>query len=186
MLQCAITVWMLHHIVFLLHKTICSNAFLMGWIAVLLLLSSYYRFDKVKRWLICWGVHIALFFKDFVWWYFCTKSFYGLRNNLVRHKYSLKFVKSKTSYVKSYFWYTNNPSSIFVKIYVEYKRNTCIIWAVHKIRQNLFGHFWYPPSQCRNFDPELTNSYLLISCNIGIWDPSPTFIYFRGYVYSRV
>ena len=114
MLQCAITVWMLHHIVFLLHKTICSNAFLMGWIAVLLLLSSYYRFDKVKRWLICWGVHIALFFKDFVWWYFCTKSFYGLRNNLVWHKYSLKFVKSKTSYVKSYFWYPNNPSSILL------------------------------------------------------------------------
>ena len=75
---------------------------------------SYYRFDKVKRWLICWGVHIALFFKDFVWWYFCTKSFYGLRNNLVWHKYSLKFVKSKTSYVKSYFWYPNNPSSILL------------------------------------------------------------------------
>ena len=38
---------------------------------------------------------------------------------------------------------------------------------------NFFGRFWYPPSQCRNFDPDLPNFFLLISCNIGIWDPPP-------------
>ena len=43
--------------------------------------------------------------------------------------------------------------------------------AIHKRCQNFFGHFWYPPSPCRNFDPDLPNFYLLISCNIGISDP---------------
>ena len=39
------------------------------------------------------------------------------------------------------------------------------------------GIFWSflipPPLPCRNFDPDLTNFYLLISCNIGISDPPP-------------
>ena len=49
--------------------------------------------------------------------------------------------------------------------------------AVHKRRRNIFGHFWYPPPPCRNFDPDLPNFYLLISCNIGIWDPPPPLWY---------
>ena len=48
-----------------------------------------------------------------------------------------------------------------------------VLGAVHKRRRNFFGHFWYPPPPCRNFDPDLPNFYLLISCNIGIWDPPP-------------
>ena len=45
---------------------------------------------------------------------------------------------------------------------------------------NFFGRFWYPPSPCRNFDPDLPNFFLLISCNIGIWDaPSPPLKTFR-------
>ena len=34
-----------------------------------------------------------------------------------------------------------------------------------------WGHFWPPPPPCRNFDPDLPNFYLLISCNIKISDP---------------
>ena len=45
--------------------------------------------------------------------------------------------------------------------------------AVHKRRQNYFGSSWYPPPPCRNFVPDLANFYLLISCNIDIWDPLP-------------
>ena len=45
--------------------------------------------------------------------------------------------------------------------------------AVHKRRRNFFGRFWYPPPPCRNFDPDLPNFYLLISCTIGIGDPPP-------------
>ena len=46
--------------------------------------------------------------------------------------------------------------------------------AIHKRRRYLFGRFWYPPPPCQNFDPDFPNFYLLISCNIGIWDtPSP-------------
>ena len=43
--------------------------------------------------------------------------------------------------------------------------------AIHKRCQNFFGHFWYPPSPCRTFDPHLPNFYLLISCHISISDP---------------
>ena len=43
--------------------------------------------------------------------------------------------------------------------------------AVHKRCRNFLGHFWYPPPPCRNFKPNLPNPYLLISCNIEIWDP---------------
>ena len=43
--------------------------------------------------------------------------------------------------------------------------------AVHKRRRKFFVRFWYPPPPCRNFDPDLTNFYLLISFNIEISDP---------------
>ena len=43
--------------------------------------------------------------------------------------------------------------------------------AVNKRRRNFFGRFWHPPPPCRNFDPDLPNFYLMISCNIEIWDP---------------
>ena len=33
------------------------------------------------------------------------------------------------------------------------------------------------PSPCRNFDPDLCKFYLLISWNIGIWDPLPPTIF---------
>ena len=38
--------------------------------------------------------------------------------------------------------------------------------VVHIRRQNFFGHFWYLPHPCRNFNPELPNPCLLISCNV--------------------
>ena len=45
--------------------------------------------------------------------------------------------------------------------------------TLHKRRRNFFGLFWYPPPPCRNFDPDLPNFYLVISCNIEIRDPLP-------------
>ena len=46
--------------------------------------------------------------------------------------------------------------------------------VVHKRHRNFFGCFWYPSPPCWKFDPDLPNFYLLISCNIRIWDdPSP-------------
>ena len=42
------------------------------------------------------------------------------------------------------------------------------------------GFFWpflIPPPPCRNFNPDLSNPYLLISCNIEIWDPPPSLKY---------
>ena len=48
---------------------------------------------------------------------------------------------------------------------------------VHKRCRNCFGHFWYPPPPCRNFDPDLPNVYLQISCNIEISDLPPTLKY---------
>ena len=46
-----------------------------------------------------------------------------------------------------------------------------LLGAVHKRRQNFLGHFWYPPPPCWNFNPDLPNPYLQISCNFEIWDP---------------
>ena len=43
--------------------------------------------------------------------------------------------------------------------------------AVHNRCRNCFGRFWYPPPPCRNFDPDLPNFYLLLSCNNEICDP---------------
>ena len=39
--------------------------------------------------------------------------------------------------------------------------------------------FLYPPPPCRNFDPDLPNVYILISCNIQISDPLPPKIFQR-------
>ena len=39
--------------------------------------------------------------------------------------------------------------------------------AVHKRRRNSFWPFLNPPPPYRNFDLDLLNFYLLISCNIG-------------------
>ena len=47
--------------------------------------------------------------------------------------------------------------------------------AVHKRRRIFFGHFYYPPPQCENFDTDLPIFYLLISSNIGISDPPKIF-----------
>ena len=52
-----------------------------------------------------------------------------------------------------------------------------IYGAVYKRCRNFFGDFWYPPPLCRNFYPDLPNSYLLMSCNIEIWDPPPPLEY---------
>ena len=40
--------------------------------------------------------------------------------------------------------------------------------AVFKRRRNFFGRFFFPPPPCWNFNPDLPNPYLLISCNIEI------------------
>ena len=41
-----------------------------------------------------------------------------------------------------------------------------LLGAVHKRRWNFLGHFLIPSPPCRNFNPNLPNPYLLISCNI--------------------
>ena len=51
--------------------------------------------------------------------------------------------------------------------------------AVHKRRRNSFWPFLNPNPPCRNFDADLPNFYLLISCNIGISDPLPPKIFKR-------
>ena len=59
--------------------------------------------------------------------------------------------------------------------------------AIHKRRRNIFGRFWYPPPPCWNFDSDLPNFYILISCNIRISDPpSPLKYYdvFYGWPHS--
>ena len=52
-----------------------------------------------------------------------------------------------------------------------------LLGTIHKRRRNFFVRFWYPTPPCRNFDPDLPSFYLLISCNIGIWDPPPPKIF---------
>ena len=56
-------------------------------------------------------------------------------------------------------------------------RNQKTLGAVHKRRRNFLAVL-IPPPPCRNFDPDLPNFHLLISCNIGIWDPPPPLKYF--------
>ena len=41
-----------------------------------------------------------------------------------------------------------------------------VLGAVRKRRRNFLAFFVTPPPPCRNSDPDLTNFYLLISCNI--------------------
>ena len=66
---------------------------------------------------------------------------------------------------------------------------TVLIWVMncffchHKGAWGLYikdvGFLWAvfdtPPPPCRNFDPDLPNFYLLISCNIGILDTPPPY-----------
>ena len=49
-----------------------------------------------------------------------------------------------------------------------------ILGAIHKRHRNFLAvYLWYPPPPCRNFDPDLPNFFLLISCNIRISEPLP-------------
>ena len=55
--------------------------------------------------------------------------------------------------------------------------------AVHKRRLNFLA-FFDTPSPRWNFDPDLLNFYLLIFCNIGIWEP-PTPLKYSDVFYGR-
>ena len=60
---------------------------------------------------------------------------------------------------------------------------TVHLGAVHIGRRIFFGRFWYSSPPFRNFDPDSLSFYLLISCNIGIWD-SPPLLKYSNVVYG--
>ena len=107
----------------------------------------------------------------FLFYYYCTilylhmytdKSWFKKKN-----QYNSSGVVCKNTQVSVVF---SNSNFFWLGTFT---KQECKGWphgAIHK-RRWIFLPFLIFPPPCRNFDPDLPNFHLLISYNIGIWDP---------------
>ena len=90
----------------------------------------------------------------------------------------------KFNWIMIFNWYHKRTTVCVVVLSKMGAIHSCL-GAIHKRRRNFFGCFWYPPPPCRNFDPDLPNFHLLISCNIGIWNlPRPSPLKYSDVIYG--
>ena len=105
-------------------------------------------------------------------WYVCKTPVTSLWNLLLSTNFSVEVHMKWQPAV----WWSYLQRHLYCSVSVLYVAYSTVrehshgmtqnIGDIHKRRQNFFG-------PCRNFDPDLPNFYLLISCNIRIWGPLP-------------
>ena len=108
------------------------------------------------------------------------KIFVIMRNTIVLnvrtfllYKFKLKFEKQKPNYFKQ-----QSFNIVFTQMKKIWVQNSHGVLAGQGPSIKDVGNlavFDTPIPPCRNFDPDLSNFYLLISCNIGIQDPYSPF-----------
>ena len=111
-----------------------------------------------------WGlVKCELWFKLYKQ-YFINSDF-SSRNN---HKQIINVHNSQFAVCSSSTWW----------MYCLTQVSSCAAMGPSIKDVGIFWPFLIPPPPYRNFDPDLPNFYLLISCIIGIWDPPAPLKYF--------